>query len=602
MKKTVLTLIAASAALSAFAVPARPGIHTVTQPDGSTIQVYIVGDEHRHIYLTTDSLPLAEGRDGFMQYATFDKTEGCLRATGVRASADIKLRTASERATIAALSPRETFRSAMTAEPSHRRQRRAIAQSGLGLFDSTFPVFGDVKALVILVNYKDVKFKTPNPTQYFSDLLMKDGFDEYNGTGSAYNYFYDNSMGQFRPQFDCYGPVELPQKRSYYGGNDYRGDDKAPEDMIIHAVSILDDEVDFSQYDTDGDGFVDNVYVFYAGDGEAGNGGVNSVWPHSYNIYTGAGKLCRADGVTFDYYACSNEWAGSRPDGIGTFVHEFSHVMGLPDLYAVDYNDEAASITPGEWSVLDVGNYNNDSRTPAGYSAYERNALGWLEPIVLDGPASVRLENIAESNECYIIPTESTNEFFLLENRQKQGWDAQLPGHGMLVWHIDFDQRVWNLNSVNVDAAHQHVDIVEAGGSANNIRRTVMATYPFPGTDNKTSFTSSTTPALKSWAGEIIDLPLTEITESDGIISFNVAGGSTGLSDVATDAGTGQFSVAGSMLNYSGAAGERVSVYDTLGRCVAITVADGSGYAGLELQPGIYVAKTASTSAKVAVH
>ncbi|MBJ2167109.1 MAG: M6 family metalloprotease domain-containing protein [Muribaculaceae bacterium] len=533
MKKPIITLLAATVTLAAAAVPAKRGVLSVTQPDGTEMPVLLMGDEFRHIYLTVDSLPLTTGADGFMQYALYDDNAGRLRASGVRASADARLRSAAEHEVIATLTPCAT-RAAMLSPKKKSQRRRAIAQGGLGLFDSSFPVKGDVKALVILVNYKDVKFQTPDPSAYFSDMLMKQGFSEYGATGSAYDYFFDNSDGQFRPQFDCYGPVDLPNNRSYYGGNNSNDEDKAPEEMIIHAVELLDDEVDFSQYDTDDDGFVDNVYVFYAGRGEADGGGTNSVWPHSYNIYWGAGRICQADGVMFDYYACSNEWDGAKPDGIGTFVHEFSHVMGLPDLYDVDYKN-AKYVTPGAWSVLDMGNYNNNSRTPAAYGAFERNALGWNEPRVLDGPADIELEHILGSNESCLIPTEKDTEFFLLENRQKKGWDAYVPGAGMLIWHIDYNSRVWQNNEVNINRSHQYVDIVEAGGTANNGINSAMRSYTFPGSKNVTSFTSSTTPALESWAGKAIDLPITDIKESDGKISFKVAGGSAGIDGIEAD-------------------------------------------------------------------
>ena len=533
MKKPIITLLAATVTLAAAAVPAKRGVLSVTQPDGTEMPVLLMGDEFRHIYLTVDSLPLTTGADGFMQYALYDDNAGRLRASGVRASADARHRSAAEHQVIATRTPRTT-RPAKHSPKKKSQRRRAIAQNGIGLFDSSFPVKGDVKALVILVNYKDVKFQTPNPSAYFSDMLMKQGFSEYGATGSAYDYFFDNSDGQFRPQFDCYGPVDLPNNRSYYGGNNSNDEDKAPEEMIIHAVELLDDEVDFSQYDTDGDGFVDNVYVFYAGRGEADGGGTNSVWPHSYNIYWGAGRICQADGVMFDYYACSNEWDGAKPDGIGTFVHEFSHVMGLPDLYDVDY-ENAEYVTPGAWSVLDMGNYNNNSRTPAAYSAFERNALGWNEPRVLDGPADIVLEHILDSNESCLIPTEKDTEFFLLENRQKKGWDAYVPGTGMLIWHIDYNSRVWQNNKVNINRSHQYVDIVEAGGTANNGINSAMRSYTFPGSKNVTSFTSSTTPALKSWAGKAINLPITDIKESNGKISFKVAGGSAGIDDIEAD-------------------------------------------------------------------
>ncbi len=560
IKRTLLSLVAAGTVLAAGAVKARPGVHRMQQPDGTTIDVILVGDEHGHIYLTPDSMPLERDAAGFLRPASASRDE--------------------------ALNGMRKRRS-----NSPRRARRAVAQSGLGVFSNSFPVTGDVKALVILVNYKDVKFKTPDAHNYFTNLLMQEGFSDYSATGSARDYFVDNSMGQFRPEFDCYGPVELPQKRSYYGGNDTWGDDKAPEDMIIHAVQQLDSEVDFSQYDTDGDGYVDNVYVFYAGEGEAGGGGDDTVWPHSFYIRSGAGKTCRADGVLFDYYACSNEWEGGMPDGIGTFVHEFSHVMGLPDLYDTEYNNPY--ITPASWSVLDSGNYNNNSRTPAGYGAFERNALGWNEPVLIDGPCTEDLEEIGTSNVSYIIPTEKTNEFFLLENRQKNGWDSYLPGHGMLIWHIDFNQSVWEQNAVNNTKSHQYVDIEEANGNANSRTSSNLAGYSWPGTKKKTSFTSTTTPAMKSWAGKAINLPITDIAETDGRISFNVAGGgpSSGIAAVEATPEAG-LRLEGRTLAAPGA----ISVYDLAGRLVV------AGHDAVQLPaPGIYVVSAAGATAKLSV-
>lgn len=602
MKKIITTLLAAATAAAAYAVPAKPGVRTIEQPDGTTLEVILVGDEFRHMYLTADSLPLVKGADGVFEYATLD-ADGNVVSTGVRASSHTGRRPASERSLVSRLDADATIRARLS-RTSVRRQhvaaRRSIAQSGMGVFDDSFPREGDVKALVLLVNYKDVKFKTPNPHEYFSAMLMEEGFSQYKGTGSARDYFVENSNGRFRPEFDCYGPVELPKNRSYYGANNSNDEDVAPEDMIIHAVQLLDAEVDFSQYDTNGDGFVDNVYVFYAGEGENVEGVTeNAVWPHSYNIYYGAGKVCQADGVKFDYYACSNEWDGSKPDGIGTFVHEFSHVLGLPDLYDV-YYENATSVTPGEWDLLDSGSYNNDSRTPPAYSAYERNALGWNEPVVLDGPASVSLEHILYSNQSYLIPTEKTTEFFLLENRQNTGWDKYLPGHGMLVWHIDFDETVWYKNEVNTNRSHQYVDIVEAGGSANNGSARTLAAYPFPGTKSKTSFTSSTTPALKSWAKKAINLPITDIKENNGVITFEVAGGNSGITDAAADGPS--LRADGLSLRYNGVSGDIVRVYDLAGRMVAAVAADAAGMASVELPAGVYVATAASCTRKVALH
>lgn len=326
-----------------------------------------------------------------------------------------------------------------------------------GLFPgSSFPAKGEQKALVILVEFADCEFFTPDANQYFTSLLNAEGCDLDGATGSARDYFVQNSSGIFLPDFDVYGPVTLSQPVKYYGGNDRWGNDEAPHKMIIEACQLLDSEVDFSLYDRDGDGTIDNVFVFYAGRGEATSGGANTVWPHSARITEWEPMTeYLFDGVMLDSYACTNEQVGNHTCGIGTFCHEFSHVLGLPDLYATSYS---TAFTPGDWSLLDSGSYNNGEKTPAGYSIFERYALGWIDPKVITGAEQeITLRNVAE-NDGGIIATARENEFFLLENRQQTGWDTYIPGHGMLVWHVDYRESVWVNNTVNNSQRHQYVE------------------------------------------------------------------------------------------------------------------------------------------------
>lgn len=542
MKKILLTVAVASGlALTAAAVPAKRIYRTVTQPDGTTLTITKVGDERIHFTLTDDNRLVVQDQNGQYNYARADVATGTFVNTGIKAL-NAAMRPASQEYLTQDISTIdiESFRQArMKANPEHvleptrtvtpqslkaPTKAAALPQTGLGLFSGNFPSTGKIKGLVILVEYQDVKFNTGysvDAKTYFNNLLHQKGFSEYGGTGCAVEYFEEQSGGLFQPEFDLYGPVTLPYKQAYYGGNDSGGDDKNPHLMIAHACEILDSSVDFSQYDNDGDGYVDNVFVFYAGQGEASYGDDNTVWPHSWNVSSG-GYNCKLDGKIIDRYACTNEWEYNTPDGVGTFIHEFSHVMGLPDLYTTDYGS-ASALTPGAYSVLDYGPYNNNGRTPPAYSIYERNAMGWMVPRLLEDQAeTISLEHIATSNDGCIIQTENTNEFFLLENRQQSGWDKYIPGHGMLIWHIDFNQSIWNRNIVNNSSSHQYVDIVEAGGTANNANTVTMRGYPWPGTSAKTSFTATTSPAMKSWAGTAIDVPLTDIAENNGIITFNV--------------------------------------------------------------------------------
>ncbi len=519
--KLIVFGLAALSAVSSWAVPARRDvIHSLVQPDGSVIELTLRGDEHRHFYMTTDLVPVIADASGRWCYATVDPS-GQLTPAGVQAHSP-EQRSAAETAFVAALD-REAVARAINASP-RSRVHRANQSTGVGLFDQRFPHTGSPKAIVILVEYQDKKFTVTNPNQYYKDFLNKEGFAQHGGTGSVRDFYVKSSNGKFTPQFDVYGPVTLANNMSYYGGNDAAGNDKAPEKMVTEACTALDPTVNFADYDTDHNGYVDNIYVIYAGQGEASYGSTNTVWPHSWTLLEAMGTCPVYDGVKVNDYGCSNEWESTQPDGIGTFTHEFGHVMGLPDLYDTEYGAAVAK-TPGPWSVMDYGSYNNNGRTPPASGIYERNAFGWIDPIVLDGATSVSLGNIHDTNQGAIILTSSPNEFFLLENRQQVGWDKYLPGHGMLIWHIDYKKSVFDANEVNNTSSHQYVDIEEAGGSANNEVQSVLASYPFPGTKGVKSFTTDTKPALRTWANTAINLPITDITEGLGIITFNVDGG-----------------------------------------------------------------------------
>ena len=543
MKHFTLIFCLLAGTLSSLAVPAKPTPMKFTQPDGSTVTVILRGDERHHWYQTLDGYVLVN-KNHTLYYGTAGEGDEIVatpyRATEIerRGSTVTKLLSAENREVMLdklnnqrAASPRLKSEEAMKKAALARTPRRAAGTEpptmedvyGKGLFAGNhYPVKGEQKGLVILVEYTDVKFTDPattyggNVQAYFKEMLNGDNFTAYGATGSARRWFIDNSAGQFLPTFDVYGPVELEHPMAYYGGNDIAGNDAHPELMAVEACSQLDATVDFAQYDCDGDGYIDNAYIIFAGRGEASGGTDDTVWPHSWNIsYANVGTY-EFDNKILDRYACSNEWEGDAPDGIGTFVHEFSHVMGLPDIYPTSYTE---AFTPGSFCVMDYGNYNNDGRTPPNYGIFERNALGWMRPEQLTGE-TVRDYTLhpIETMEGFAILTNRADEFFLIENRQATGWDKYIPGHGMLVWHIDYNTSAWSSNTVNNDKDHQCVDIVEA----DDIRsKETRGADPFPGTKNVTDFTHRTLPAMKTWAGREIKVPLRNIREAGTDIVFN---------------------------------------------------------------------------------
>ena len=472
------------------AVVAKPGFIDVRQPDGTMITIRMDGGPRGHnIYNTDDQIMRVDER-GF--YVVAD----------------------------------EDYKQKVTQK---RNARLCVKRNANGLMSNPFPSTGAQKSLVILVQFPDVQFTIPNPADHYTRMLNGNTFTDYQSTGSARQYFRENSGNKFDITFDVVGPITLEKESGYYGENNIWGEDRRAFEIVIDACDKLaEQDFDFSGYDKNQDGEIDNVYIFYAGYGEADGGGINTIWPHSYEV-TAEGIRKTYDDLLLNHYACSNElqyYSDKRfmPDGIGTFCHEFCHVMGLPDIYSTI---GGGAFTPETWTLLDSGSYNNNSRTPPYLTAFERYAFGWIDPIDINSTQFVSLKSIGVSNEAYIIRTERENEYFLLENRQQIGWDEFIPHHGMLLWHIDYNETVWNNNTVNINAKHQYIDLVEADGIPSNWTRDGDA---FPGLYEKTELSSTTNPALVSWNGTPIDVRIRNIEEDkDGNINFIV-----GDSDIMT--------------------------------------------------------------------
>ena len=554
--KAALTALMLATATASMAVPANRTPRCVSLPDGSTLTLTLIGDEHHHAYFTTDRCAVLPAEDGFYYYATLD-AEGRAVRSAVRAH-DEGMRSAEELAYADALA-HDAIARALDADRAGNVARRMAggdytrttprqaalraAQQGADgprrTLDSTYPTTGAQKGLVILVQYTDVTFHESDEEvyAYFDGMLNEKDFDGHRARGSVRDYFLESSMGKFSPTFDVYGPLTLAHNQAYYGANDWYGNDQHPEQMVIEACQMLDDSVDFSQYDRDNDGEIDNVYIFYAGLGEASGGSANTVWPHSWDVRHAGGGYIYLDGCLLGHYACSNElepsgYGTQDYDGMGTFAHEFSHVLGLSDHYATSYT---SAFTPGSWDLLDAGSYNGDSRCPPYYTAYERYEMGWMTPTQIPAqPGTYSLKPIYE-NQAYLIPTEKNDEYFLLENRQQTRWDEEIPGHGMLVWHVDYNPSIWAQNTINNNANHQYLDIEEADNTRTEYTRAGDA---FPGTANVTSFTDDTNPNMKSWSGHRQERPITNIREQNGIITFDVLGGRPLLPTVAVDSVT----------------------------------------------------------------
>lgn len=495
-----------SAVVTTHAVPAYPGLMKITQPDGSVLTYRIIGDEHFHAFTTTDGHMVSLDKDGAMRYVEAISEDGTPVMGMIAHNPEIRQAAETERL--------NTTGTADFGKAYSNAMRKAPVQRLPG---PSFPTTGNLKGIVLLVEFADNSMQDGNDSTLFHSVMNEEGFSLNGATGSARDYFISQSMGKFTPEFDVAGPIKLKKNMMYYGANDNLGQDSKPAEMVKEACEYAESElgVDFSKYDYNNDGIVDFVYIIYAGYAESYGASSNTIWPHASNLVS-HGINCNVSGKQVQRYACSSELkyvSGTTLEGIGTFCHEFSHVLGLPDAYNT-INQYYVQL--GVWDVMDTGNYNNESHTPPAYSAFERYSLGWLELVELDTPSDlITLQELTENNVAYRISTGDENEFFTLENRQQKGWDAYLPGKGLMIFHIAYEQSAWDGNYVNSGTIPRY-DLVEADGT----QGTETATDLYP-TETNDMFTDYSSPSSLSWDGTPTEKGITNIRNENGIISFS---------------------------------------------------------------------------------
>ncbi len=462
---------------SAYAVPAKRGWQTATLQDGTGIEVQHRGDEFYHYWETRDGKIAVMQEDG--TFVISDEV-------------------------------------APTGEQVIKRRKAAATAKNPRNAKQNYGAIQPTKLLVLLVNFSDKSMTSSHNKAFFQNLL--------NGSlPSVQDYFKTSSGGNYVPEFDVYGPYTLDNNMAYYGGNDSQGNDEHPDQMVVDACAkAYADGCDFSQYDSNSDSKVDNIYVIYAGYGEAAGAPANTIWPHSWEIYSSnvSGTL-RYNGKTLGHYACSAELSGksgTNSDGVGTFAHEFSHVIGLPDYYDTDYGTNSDNgVTPGEWTLMDQGSYNGSGQYPPLYSIYDKYFMGWTTPKFLAKDEKKNVTMTTTWDDAYQITGGSsrvactnTNTVYYIENRQKSGYDQYLPGHGMILWKVTYNSTRWNSNDLNNTAGTLRYTIVPADGKTKNYGQ---ATDPFPGSGRVKSYT------------KITGCEMTEITESGNNITFKFNGG-----------------------------------------------------------------------------
>ena len=461
MKRILISAVLSLCAAMTFAIPAKKSWKVVSQSDGTTIRVSQAGDEHLHYYITEDNVPLYKVADNRYCYLTIEN--GKFHNSGVLAH-ESAARSAKELQvmnTIHDLAPiaRQMAAKKRSAAKRCGRPDRLPSKDDISVFK------GSKKALVILAAFSDKSFSKGDDAivKFYDEVLNQEGYSQNGAAGSVHDYFKDMSRGEFDLTFDIVGPVKVSKSATYYGGpSPIMGGADHIGEFITEAIKKADEkcDIDWKKYDWDDDGEVEQVFVLYAGYGQATGGPTGTIWPNAWTLdealqnNDGNGGFS-IDGVFINQYACSNELyldSGTVPMGLGVFCHEFSHCMGLPDMYDTNYG---STPTMGDWDLLAGGSYNGPQGIgwcPAGWTSYERAYAGWLELTELKAGDIIKgMTSLEEADgKAYVIYNDNhKDEYYLLENHKGMGWDKYTPENGLLIIHVDYDKDLFDNNIVN---------------------------------------------------------------------------------------------------------------------------------------------------------
>lgn len=546
MKRLLFAILCLLTALNMRADKAYPFPVDVVQQDGTTLTIIQHGDEYFHYVTTVDGVLLVQQGNGY--YVAKVDAYGNLSATSQLAH-NADNRNVEELALIER-QDREVF----MRQASETSAMRRIMQEPVQTSNLEFPHMGSPKAIVILAEFSDTTFTIENPKrsfeQYFNSYQQLEdyGRGESSNVCSVGYYFNLISFGQYTPQFDVYGPVTLPQPLKKYGGSNDKGTDENMSLLLQHACTAMDDSLDFSQYDANNDGYVDLVMVVYAGYSQSMSGNSNEcIWPKSGNASGGTydGKKVSRYGVNAElngFPGCYSSAPFKRINGIGTLCHEFSHCLGLPDFYPTLSSVKGDNQGMEFWSLMDSGNYQANGCAPTPYTAWERESMGWIEIPTLTTDTLLEIKPIDYDGMAYRIPNDSDatgHEYFIIENIQQRGLNYRQRGHGLLVYHVDYNSTSFSLssNSVNNVQGKPRMTVVPADGllfAQYNIGKTIdgkviknadfydqLAGDPFPGTSKTTELNDTMQIVnFQVYNGEKLNKALSEIEENDGVITL----------------------------------------------------------------------------------
>ncbi|MCL2434918.1 MAG: M6 family metalloprotease domain-containing protein [Lentimicrobiaceae bacterium] len=504
-----------------YAVPAIPHPVTFTQPNGDTLTVKIKGDERMNWHESMDGYTLLFNQAGYLSYAQLDMN-GNLQPSDMIAT-NIEERNIVTR----------SFLNNIEKGLFYSDVQRQLMLKIWEIEDNVPPksdraVIGHYKTLCAFVQFPEkAMIRTMDE---FDGLLNQLGYTT-NGTGSVRDYFKESSYDLFDLTITLCGIYTAPNSSSYYAGSSGTSSNcRALATWLAQQVAAEPD-INFIDYDSDNDGYVDGFHFIFAGRGREAGGGSGTIWSHKWNT----SSTVIQNGKRISVYSCSPELLYSDITTIGVICHEMTHAFGAPDFYDTNGTTGGEYLGTGNWDLMASGSWNGapGGNRPPHHNIYTKIKFGWVTPTVLNSAVTIpNMPNSAENPVAYRINTTTNNEYFLLENRQQRKFDTSIPGSGLIIYRVHSSITSYeNNNTINTThpqrmypvCASSTVALPTAGPA--NYGNINSAGCPFPGNSNQTSFTDDTTPAMKSWANNNTNKPITNIIQTNGLIRFDFMGG-----------------------------------------------------------------------------
>ena len=491
---------------TASGVSANPSPIEIIQSDGTKITIIPKGDENMKWAQTADGYSIIRNKKGIFEYArmssTMDMIPSGLHAKNEsdRGSSDIQLLGNTPKG--------------LTFSRNQVGMMKGITQMVQKNRLKSASISGTKKFICILIGFPDLAFTKTK--EDFENLFNQAGYITDGASGSVYDYYKENSYNQLNLSVTVAGPFTAANNMAFYGANDSNGQDANSQALVAEALALADPSVNYADFDNDNDGTVDGLYIIHAGFGEEAGAPADNIWAHNSGI-----SSLVLDGTILRNYACSSELRGLSGTGItriGVICHEFGHILGASDFYDTDFAAGGLNDGTGYWDIMGKGSWNNNGATPAHHNPYTKIfVFGWATAKTITPGTSVTLNDAEKnSNSFYLIKTNTSNEFFLCENRQKQSFDKYIPGHGMVIYHVDGNF----ISSAGIGInAGSHQGMYPVCANSIGLPPTTYGAInssglPFPGSSNKTAFTDTTIPSALSWASEITNCPISGITEN----------------------------------------------------------------------------------------